>query len=54
MDAALEDARKPYTDDEFLSTLDSEVIATGGGPPAVIGIRRFAEQRLPRVRAQIP
>lgn len=53
LDAALADPRSPYTDAEFTSTLDSEVIATGGGPPAVIGVRRFVEERLPRVRAQL-
>lgn len=54
LDAALEDPRKPYTDAEFTSTLDSDVLATGGSPPPVIGIRRFVTERTPRVRAQLP
>ncbi len=52
--AALDDPRKPYTDAEFTSTLDGDVLATGGSPPPVIGIRRFVTERTPRVRAQLP
>ena len=36
------------------TTLDEEIIATGGGPPAVIGVRTFVEQRTPRVLMQLP
>lgn len=54
MQAALDDPRKPYTDAEFSRTLDEEVLATGAGPPAVIGIRAFVQRRTPKVVAQLP
>ena len=54
LQAALDDRRKPYTDAQFMSSLDDAVIATGAGPPAVIGIRAFIRQRTPLVLAQLP
>ncbi len=54
LDAALDDPRKPYSDAEFMQSLDQDVLATGAGPPAVIGIRAFVEQRTPLVVDQLP
>ncbi len=47
-DAATTDPRKPYTNEEFLSSLTTGVPATGDTSP-VIGIRAFVEQRTPIV-----
>ncbi|HVV85895.1 MAG TPA: CotH kinase family protein [Kofleriaceae bacterium] len=54
MQAALHDPRKPYSDSEFTRSLDEDILATGSGPPAVIGIRAFVQSRTPKVLAQLP